>query len=88
MGALRDAGVECSLTDSSATVGAGAFPTATLPSVALALSGDAERWAAALRAGEPAVVGRVSDGRLMLDLRTVPDDAAEALVTAVVAARG
>jgi L-seryl-tRNA(Ser) seleniumtransferase len=88
MGALRDMGVQCEMIESSATVGAGAFPTATLPSVALALSGDAARWAAALRAGEPAVVGRVADGRLVLDLRTVPDADADALVTAVVAARG
>jgi hypothetical protein len=34
------------------------------------------------------VVGRVRDGRLLLDLRTVPDDALDALVSAVVAANG
>jgi L-seryl-tRNA(Ser) seleniumtransferase len=85
---LAAAGVACSLEDETATVGAGAFPTAVLPSVALALAGDAERWAAALRAGEPAVVGRVREGRLLLDLRTVPDDAAAALAAAVVVAAG
>jgi L-seryl-tRNA(Ser) seleniumtransferase len=85
--ALRDGGVACALEDDTATVGAGAFPTAALPSVALALVGDAERWAAALRAGEPAVVGRVREGRLLLDLRTVPDVDVPALAAAVVAAR-
>ncbi|NUP70820.1 MAG: L-seryl-tRNA(Sec) selenium transferase, partial [Gemmatimonadaceae bacterium] len=55
--------------------------------VALALDGDAERWAAALRTGEPAVVGRVRDGRLLLDLRTIPDADVDALAGAVVAAR-
>jgi hypothetical protein len=34
------------------------------------------------------VVGRVRDDRLLLDLRTVPDDAVEALVSAVVLANG
>jgi L-seryl-tRNA(Ser) seleniumtransferase len=86
--ALHDAGVACEIRDSSASVGAGAFPAATLPSVALALTGDAERWAAALRAGTPAVVGRVQDGRLLLDLRAVPDADVPALISAVVSARG
>ena len=86
--ALHDAGVRCAITDSTATVGAGAFPTATLPSVALLLDGEAERWAAALRGGTPAVVGRVQDGGLLLDLRTVPDESVAALVASVVAARG
>jgi L-seryl-tRNA(Ser) seleniumtransferase len=85
---LRHGSVEGELVDSTASVGAGAFPTATLPSVAIALPGDAERWAAALRAGEPAVVGRVHDGRMLIDLRAVPDDDVAALGAAVVAARG
>ncbi len=86
--ALRGAGAECTMLDSTASVGAGAFPTATLPSVAIALDGDAERWAAALRAGEPPVVGRVHDGRMLIDLRAVPDDDVPALLSALVAARG
>jgi L-seryl-tRNA(Ser) seleniumtransferase len=88
LGALREAGVDCEVVDSDASVGAGAFPTATLPSVALALAGDAERWAAALREGEPAVVGRVQDDRMLIDLRAVPDDDLSTLVAALVAARG
>jgi L-seryl-tRNA(Ser) seleniumtransferase len=87
LGALRDAGVDCVIVDSGASVGAGAFPSASLPSVALALAGDAERWAAALRRGEPAVVGRVQDGRMLLDLRAVSDDDVPTLVAAVVAVR-
>jgi L-seryl-tRNA(Ser) seleniumtransferase len=87
-GALREAGIECTVTESASSVGAGAFPTAALPSAALALAGDAQRWASALRAGEPAVVGRVHDGRLLLDLRAITDDDVPALVGAVVAARG
>ena len=77
-----------SMVDSPPAVGAGPFPTVQLSSVALALDGDAERWSARLRAGNPPVVGRVHDDRLLLDLRTVPDDAVEALVSAVELANG
>jgi L-seryl-tRNA(Ser) seleniumtransferase len=88
LAALRKRGVAAELADTTAAVGAGAFPTTELPSVAIALAGDAERWSAALRAGEPPVVGRVSDGRMLLDFRAVPDDAMDELIEAVVAANG
>jgi L-seryl-tRNA(Ser) seleniumtransferase len=85
---LHAAGIACDLVESESSVGAGAFPTATLPSVALALAGDAERWAAALRAGELPVIGRVHEGRVLLDFRTVPAVSVAALADAVVAAHG
>ena len=56
---------------SEATVGGGAFPTARIPSAALALEGNAEALAARLRAAATPVVGRIEDGRLLLDLRSV-----------------
>jgi L-seryl-tRNA(Ser) seleniumtransferase len=55
-------------------VGGGALPTVELPTAALAL-GTPERTAesldARLRAGQPPVIGRVADERLLLDCRTV-----------------
>ncbi len=84
---LRDAGVGAAVIDSVGSVGAGAFPLTKLPSAALALDGNPERWSAALRAGARAVVGRVLDGRLLLDFRAVPDADVDALVEAVLAAR-
>jgi L-seryl-tRNA(Ser) seleniumtransferase len=39
-----------------------------------------------LRTGEPAVVGRLEQGRLLLDVRSVAPDQDEALVRAVLAA--
>jgi L-seryl-tRNA(Ser) seleniumtransferase len=72
---------------SQSSVGAGAFPRAASPSAAVALVGNADGWAAALRAGEPAVVGRTHDGELLLDLRAVADAQVQALVTAVLKAR-
>ena len=85
--ALLSANVDCTIVDSVSSVGAGAFPRASLPSVAIALGGNAERWAAMLRDGDPAVVARVKDGRLLLDLRAIADDEVDALVSVVRGAR-
>ena len=84
--ALRESGVACERTETVGSVGGGAFPLQQLSSAAIALEGNAERWATALRAGEPAVVGRVRDGRLLLDFRAVPDAEVAMLVQAVRAA--
>jgi L-seryl-tRNA(Ser) seleniumtransferase len=58
------------------TLGGGSLPGETLPSWGVALAGPApDRLAARLRAGDPAVIGRIEDGRVLLDLRTVePSD--------------
>jgi L-seryl-tRNA(Ser) seleniumtransferase len=75
----------CEIVDSDASVGGGAFPTARIPSVALTLADRTGRVEAQLRAGEPPVIGRLTDGRLLLDVRTIfPDD--DALVAARLAA--
>jgi len=57
--------------DSEASVGGGAFPTARIPSVALAIDGSAPAIEARLRAGDPPLVARMVDGRVLIDLRTV-----------------
>ncbi|MBF8194583.1 L-seryl-tRNA(Sec) selenium transferase, partial [Nonomuraea sp. K274] len=75
-------GVECGVLRSVAVVGGGGAPGYELPSVALALP---ERLALPLRLGDPAVVGRVAEGRLLLDLRSVPPDQDDELVRAVLA---
>jgi L-seryl-tRNA(Ser) seleniumtransferase len=58
------------------TVGGGSLPGETLPSFAVALGArSAARLLAALRRGNPSVVGRIVDDRVVLDLRTVaPED--------------
>jgi L-seryl-tRNA(Ser) seleniumtransferase len=54
------------------TVGGGSLPGETLPSVALALGGGSStRRLTALRRGDPAVIGRIEDDQVLLDLRTV-----------------
>jgi L-seryl-tRNA(Ser) seleniumtransferase len=80
---LRAQGVPAEAVDSTATVGGGGAPGVTLPSAAVALP---EQFAAALRAGEPAVLGRLEHGRCLLDLRALPPDADDSLAAAAVAA--
>ena len=72
--------VDTSVVDTEAAVGGGGAPEVPLPSVALSVP---EELAAALRLGEPAVVGRLDRGRLLLDLVAVDpaddNDVAEAV---------
>ncbi len=74
--------------DSDASVGAGAFPTAVLPSVAISLEGDARTLEKRLRDGNPAVVGRIAGDRLLLDVRSVQERDDSALASALAAALG
>jgi L-seryl-tRNA(Ser) seleniumtransferase len=60
------------------TVGGGAMPTAELASWAVTLAGpSAEALDHGLRRAPVAVVGRIEDGRLWLDVRTIAADAGE-----------
>ena len=76
----------------AATIGGGSLPGETLPSYGLAVAArSAERLLAALRRGDPAVIGRIEDGRLLLDLRTVDprvDDELAGALGAALAATG
>jgi len=69
---------------STAKVGGGALPLLELPGPAVALD---VALAEPLRAGDPPVIGRISDGRLLLDVRTLTDDEADLAAAAVRAAR-
>ena len=78
LAALVDGEVE----ETVARVGGGALPLLELPSFACAID---ESLAVPLRESEPAMVGIVRDGRLLLDCRTLADaelDEAAAAVTA------
>jgi L-seryl-tRNA(Ser) seleniumtransferase len=87
--ALAEAGVPAELVELEAAVGGGALAEAALPSAGLALSGiDVEQGARRLRTGEPPVLARIHEGRLLLDARTVLLDEDEALLGAVKRALG
>lgn len=81
--ALAADGIDARAVDTVAGVGGGGAPGVTLPSAAVSLP---ERYAAALRAGDPPVLGRLAEGRCLLDLRALPPETDEALTAAVRAA--
>jgi L-seryl-tRNA(Ser) seleniumtransferase len=82
-GRLREAGVPADAGSSDSVVGGGGAPGVVLPSAAVTLPRE---YAVALRTGEPAVLGRLDGGRLVLDLRCVPPASDETLARAVVRA--
>lgn len=67
---LREGGVDAQVTPTKASVGGGAFPTAEIPSSAVVLQGVGETEEK-LRHADPPVIGRISEGKLLLDLRSV-----------------
>ena len=77
-GELVAHGVEALVAESDASVGGGAFPAARIASWAVHLAGNASRIERIMRGARTPVIGRIHDGRFLLDLRTVTprDDAA------------
>jgi L-seryl-tRNA(Ser) seleniumtransferase len=81
--------LELEVVPSVARSGGGTLPTHEVPSFAVRFGGTgAESLAEKLRAAEPPVVGRVHEGSLWLDVRTLLPGDEEALVRAVRNARG
>jgi len=75
--------------DTDSEAGGGALPAHTIASAAVRLTSTSmseTTLAKRLRLGEPAVVGRITDGAVVLDLRTVLDTQDDALVQAITAA--
>ncbi|MGB9198744.1 MAG: L-seryl-tRNA(Sec) selenium transferase [Terriglobales bacterium] len=62
------------LIDGESVIGGGAAPTAVLPTRLIALTHQeqsADELCARLRQGDPPIIARVEEGRVLLDLRTV-----------------
>jgi L-seryl-tRNA(Ser) seleniumtransferase len=83
---LRTAGIACDVVASEAAVGGGAFPTARLESAAVAITGKAAEIEQKLRRSTPAVVGRIVENRLLLDMRSITADQDQALAAATIKA--
>jgi L-seryl-tRNA(Ser) seleniumtransferase len=69
-----------------AYVGGGSLPDVAVPTAVLALRPESiseAEFAARLRAGRPAVVGRQQDGKLLLDLRTVFERQEDELINVI-----
>ena len=92
LSALGEAVPGASVRRSASAVGGGSLPEVTLPTRVLALpAGDPDALAARLREGDPPVIGRIEEGAVVLDPRTVgprEDDALLATVRAAVSRCG
>jgi L-seryl-tRNA(Ser) seleniumtransferase len=89
----RIIGEEARVVDGRSMIGGGSLPEESLPTKLVAIDVGAgaalEDLAKRLRTGEPAVVGRLEDGRLLLDPRTVaPGDDATLIRAVKLALRG
>jgi L-seryl-tRNA(Ser) seleniumtransferase len=75
----------CEIVDSAARVGGGALPLLELsgPAVALLSSAAPATLTDALRAGEPPLMARVHEDRVLLDPRTLGDDEIEPAIAVV-----
>jgi L-seryl-tRNA(Ser) seleniumtransferase len=80
---LVSAGLDARVAAAKAAVGGGGAPGVELESAAVSVP---ESLAVPLRRGEPAVVGRLESGRLLLDLRSVSPADDERLTGAVLSA--
>ena len=71
---LRSSGLTVEIIDGESVIGGGAAPSAVLPTRLLAVTREglsADEISARLRDGDPPIVARVEEGRVLLDLRTV-----------------
>jgi len=75
-------GVDATAVDAEARVGGGGAPEHPLPSAAVSLPGT---FAEPLRRGTPPVVGYLDGARTLLNLRSLPPSADDALAAAVLA---
>lgn len=77
LGPIEELGARAEAIETEATFGGGSLPGETLPSVGLAIALDAgsiDAFARRLREGDPAIVGRIEQDRLILDLRAVTEE--------------
>jgi L-seryl-tRNA(Ser) seleniumtransferase len=81
---LEAAGVAARVGRATGRVGGGALPLLELDGPVVELD---RVLAGPLRRATPPVVGRVSDGRLLLDPRTIADDEVDAVIAAAASAR-
>ena len=80
---LRRSGIAAEGIDGESLIGGGAAPSATLPTrlLTVAVNGlSAEQLQAQLRSLEFPIIARVQEGRVVLDLRTVPEELDDGLV--------
>jgi len=78
---LQDKGIYVDLIDGRSRVGGGSLPGTSLPTKLVAITNDdVDALAFRLRMAEMPVIGRIQDGRVLLDPRTVLPDQGAALL--------
>jgi L-seryl-tRNA(Ser) seleniumtransferase len=85
-GKIKSSMVSVEVIDGESVIGGGAAPTATLPTLLLAITCQglsADEIAVRLRTANQPVMARVDDGRVLLDLRTVFPEQDEILTSAL-----
>jgi L-seryl-tRNA(Ser) seleniumtransferase len=85
---IAQAGGEAEVVEAAAKAGGGALALAELSGAVCAVAPGAagvDELAALLREGDPPLIGRVPEGRLLLDPRTLTDEEARQATEAVVA---
>jgi L-seryl-tRNA(Ser) seleniumtransferase len=80
---LAESDIETEIVTTQSSVGAGAFPTHVLPSFGVAFSAHATTIEERLRKGMTPIIGRISDERAILDLRSVPPAFDDQLASAI-----
>ncbi len=70
---LQQRGVRCTVVACEGQVGGGTLPLRRLPGAGITIEGSPARLLAALRAGDPAVLAIVREGKVTLDVRCVTD---------------
>jgi len=83
---LAELAIAAELVRVEGQVGGGTLPLAHPISWACALAGAPEPLLDRLRLGEPAVLARIDEGRVVLDVRCLPDGALPEVARAVAAA--
>jgi L-seryl-tRNA(Ser) seleniumtransferase len=83
---LQRQGVSADVIAVEGQAGGGTLPLARIPSSACAVAGEPEALLTRLREGDTPVVGRIADGRLVLDVRCIRDGDVEPLARAVASA--
>ncbi|MBE6969486.1 MAG: L-seryl-tRNA(Sec) selenium transferase [Ruminococcaceae bacterium] len=71
---LREAGIPCECVATEGRVGGGSVPGQSLPSFAAAMEGRVDALEEKLRKRPVPIIGRIHEGRWLLDVRTLRDE--------------
>ena len=80
---LTDTGIAAEIVPTEGQVGGGSVPNHSLPSWAVAFSGDVNTLEEKLRLGIQPVIGRIHEGKYLLDVRTLFEEDFPTIVEAL-----